>query len=411
MQITREQARSFLIRRQQFRACGSAWIGQEGVAQAIRHLGAVQIDPIKVFERNHHQVLFNRVAGYRPAMLDEELYVKKSSFEYFCNALCVLPMEEYPYFAYKMHLQREKHRPAPEEKQAADRVLRRLKDDGASTAREFASGEKVSGWWDGGEKKTKAEKAALDVLHYTGQVMITAREGLLRRYDLPHRVVPSHLLQREVSEAEYRLYMLEKFLVAYGLSQTSLFRFGWSEAPKGEIKRLLQDLVRADRVVPVHIEGVKRQYYCHTSLLPELTDSRPPQTDGATFIAPLDNLVWDRDRLEDIFGFAYRWEVYVPEAKRKYGYYVLPVLFGDEFVGRVELKAERERGVLKVSGLWLEKDTTTVREAVAAATAATAAYLGLREELDRRADGAGSRVHADDRTHLGDRGFDAKGSF
>lgn len=400
LKVTREQARRFLIGRQGYRAQGMLWAGQEGVAAAILHLGAVQIDPINVFERNHHHALFTRVAGYRPEMLDEELYGKKAAFEYFCNALCVLPMQEYPYFAVKMRLLREQYCPTPEEQQAADRVLRRLADDGAKTSREFASGEKIPGWWDGGEKRTKAEKAALDSLHYTGQVMITAREGQHRRYDLPYRVVPSHLLEQKVTEAEYRQYMLEKFLVAYGLSQTSLFRFGWAEAPKPEIKRLLHELVRVGKVVPVQIEGVKRPYYCHISLVPELSAAMLTQTESTVFVAPLDNLAWDRDRLTDIFGFTYRWEVYVPAAKRQYGYYVLPVLLGEEFVGRIELKAERAQGLLTVSNLWLDKDTSGVREAIAAATAEIAAYLGLREKLDGCANRARAGVYTDNRPHV-----------
>ncbi len=402
MRITREQARWFLIGRQRFRPSSVDWAGQEGVGQALRHLGAIQIDPINVFERNHHYVLFTRVANYRPEMLDHELYVKKTAFEYFCDALCVLPMEDYPYFAYKMRRLQEQYNPAPEVKLVAARVLRRLEDDGAKTAREFMSGEKLHGWWDGVEKKTKAERAALDDLHYTGQVMIAVRQGIERRYDLPHRVVPEHLLAQYVSAAEYRQYMLEKFLVAYGLSQTGLFRFGWNIAPKSEIKQLLQELVRQDKVVKVEVEGVKRQYYCHTSLLPELTRSALGPTNHAVLVAPLDNLLWDRDRITDFFGFTYRWEVYVPEAKRQYGYYVLPTLVGDEFVGRIELKAERKQGTLWVSNLWLEKDTPTIRAAIDSAALEIAEYLGLelRYKLDRRANSTRPRMDAHDGPHL-----------
>lgn len=378
MKITREQACRFLVGRQRYRAQGSPWQGQEGVAQAIDFLGAVQIDPINVYERNHHHVLFTRVHGYRPEMLDAELYVHRSAFESWCNALCVLPMEHYPYLAYKMQLIRARYMPTPEVLAAAHKVMRAISDNGPSASRDFATSTKVHGWWDGAVSKTKAEKAALDYLHYTGQVMIASRDGQHRRYDLPERVVPAPLLAQEVNEADYRRFMLERFLIAYGLSQTSLFRFGWLETPKSNAVRLLKSLVDQGEAISIQIEGVKRQYFCHASLLPELENPQSLSHDTAVFVAPLDNLLWDRDRLEDFFGFHYRWEVYVPAAKRVYGYYVVPVLLGSSLVGRIELKAHRPQGLLEIKNLWLEVDTARVRQAVTAAAADLAGYLGCR---------------------------------
>ena len=109
IKISPEQARAFLIGRQAFRAYGPRFYGQKGVAEVIRYLGAVQIDPINVFERNHHHVLFSRVEGYQPSMWEHELYSEKTAFEYFANALCILPMEDYPYFAYRMRQLRQEY--------------------------------------------------------------------------------------------------------------------------------------------------------------------------------------------------------------------------------------------------------------------------------------------------------------
>lgn len=378
IKITREQASLFLINRQRYRAYGSSFHGQDGVADAVRHLGAVQIDPINVFERNHHHVLYSRVVDYRPEMLDVVLYSRKHFFEYFCNALCVLPMEQYPYFAYRMQQVRNKYNPLPEIRAAADKVLERLKADGAMASKDFDSGERVRGWWDAADGRTKAEKAALDDLHYTGQVMISSREGLHRRYDLPERIVPPHLLEKQVTEAEYRSFMMEKFLLCYGLSQTGLFRFGWFDAPKAEKKQLLGHMIKQGQAFEVRIEGVRRVYYCHQELMAELLRPRLlPSSDRAVFLAPLDNLMWDRDRVLDIFGFDYRWEVYTPEAKRKFGYYVLPILCGLDLVGRIELKAIRDKGLLTVLNMWLDIDTPAVRSAVAETIRDVATYLGL----------------------------------
>ncbi|KAF0196611.1 MAG: hypothetical protein FD169_864 [Bacillota bacterium] len=376
IKISREQARRFLINRQTFRAYGPKFSGQAGVGDAIRHLGAVQIDPINVFERNHHHALFCRVEGYRPEMLEHELYTAKSSFEYFANALCILPMEDYPYFAYSMRQHQQEYTMEPEVAKAAAHILDRLESEGPLGSRHFASVERISGFWDSQNVlSTKVEKKALDILHYVGKVMISGRMGMQRTYDLPERIVPLGLMNRDVSLSDYRDFIFMKFLNAYGLSQSSLFRFGWLDGAK---KKHLSSLIDAGSVTEVEIGGVKRKYYCPSALLPELEATILPEVQQAVFVAPLDNLAWDRDRLLDIFEFDYRWEVYTPEVKRKYGYYVLPILYDNSFVGRIELKALRDKGQLKIMNMWLDKATPDVRDAIRQTIEDIAQYLNLK---------------------------------
>ncbi len=379
--ITRQQARRFLIHRQGYRVYGSQWAGIDGVGSAIGHLGAVQIDPVIAFERNHHHALFCRVSGYRPEMLGTSLYERREGFEYYCNALCVLPMADYPYFRFRMNEVADSLAVRPEVRQAAKRVMARITAEGATSSRQFDSGERVSGWWDADDQAaTKIEKHALDYLHLIGSLMITGREGVQRSYDLPERVVPTSFLERTVTQTQWREFMLDKFLRSYGLSQTGLFRFGWFDAPKAEKKALLAEFIATGRAVEVTIEGVKRQYYCHSTLAEELLrETLAPPVDRAVLVPPLDNLLWDRDAIADIFQFDYRWEVYVPAAKRRYGYYVLPILFGDQMVGRIELKALRDQGQLAVTGLWWETRSVEAEDALRRAIAEVADYLGLNE--------------------------------
>lgn len=376
IKVSREQARRFLINRQAFRTYGPKFRGQAGVGEAIRLLGAVQIDPINVFERNHHHALFCRVEDYRPEMLEHELYTKKSSFEYFANALCILPMEDYPYFAYRMRKYQQEYIMEPEVANTAAHILGRLESEGPLGSRHFASGERISGFWDSQNAlSTKVEKKALDILHYLGKVMISGRMGMQRTYDLPERIVPPELLHKEVSQSDYRDFIFMKFLHAYGLSQSSLFRFGWLDGTK---KKYLASLIDAGSVAEIEIEGVKRKYYCPSALLPVLETTHLQQAKQAVFVAPLDNLAWDRDRLLEIFEFDYRWEVYTPEAKRKYGYYVLPILYGDTFVGRIELKSLRDKGQLNTMNMWLDKATPDVRDAIRQTIEDIAQYLNLK---------------------------------
>jgi len=350
---------------------------QEGVEQCLKHLGAVQIDPINVFERNHHHVLFSRVEGYRPAMLEQLLYSEKRAFEYFANALCVLPMEDYPFFAFRMKDKQAKYKLEPEVVPVAEDVLNRLQAEGALGSRHFDGSVRIRNWWQGKGVAGKAAKRALDDLHYLGLVMITDRSGMERTYDLPERVVPTELRNIEVTAEQYKQHIFRKFLYGYGLSQKSLFRFGWFEGQKQEATLLLKQGLHDGSIIEVEVESVKRRYYCPNELLPELVNPAACLPQQAVFAAPLDNLLWDRDRLLDIFDFDYRWEVYTPEAKRKYGYYVLPVLYGESFVGRIELKAQRDQGVLHILNTWLVVDDLTIRDAVVKTIADIAQYLGL----------------------------------
>ena len=379
--ISTEQAQRFLIRRQNFVAYGSPFAGREGVAHALQQMEAVQIDPLCPFERNHHQALYNRVHGYRTKWLDQLLYQDNRAFEYYCNALCVLPMEDYPYFKCAMQQQQVVLAPRvnTDMQEAMQQVMQHIAQQGATSSQEFDSGKKISGWWDNElAARTKIEKQALDYLHLTGKLLISSRTGNQRSYDLPERLVPPALFEQVIDQAAWQRFAMLKFLRAYGLSQLGLFRFGWHNAPKAERKQLLANLVEQDEVARVSIEGVKRTYYCLAADLPELLQATPlSQSEVAVILGPLDNLLWDRDRLEDFWGFNYRWEVYTPASKRQYGYYVVPVLYGEWFVGRIEMRADKEQGVLRVDNLWLEPGHDAALPALRRAVELEAQYLGL----------------------------------
>ncbi len=406
--VTPEQARAFLIRRQGLVACGGPFAGPEGVLEAIVRLEAVQIDPLCAFERNHHQVLYNRVQGYRPEWLEQLLYVRRAAFEYYCNALCILPMTDLPYFRCSMQQQQQSVASGVDQEmlQAIQQVLEHVRLQGEASSKDFQTGRKIYGWWESSKDKnprtavekqisdagvmvlhqpskgpsTKIEKQALDYLHLCGQVVISGRTGNQRAYDLPERIVPAALLEQSVDEQQARRHLMIKYLRAYGLSHLGQpgWRFGWYKAPKAEKKQLLLELVDQGLVSEVRIDGLKRTYYCPTELVPELVGTAPiPQGEAAVILAPLDNLLWDRDRLDDLFGFNYRWEVYTPAAKRQYGHYVVPLLHGDRLVGRIELRADRVADALRVDNIWFEPNGEGSLPAVRRAVELEAAYLGL----------------------------------
>src|SRR5437588_4375921 len=334
------------------------------VLREIRHLEGVQIDPVSVVERNQHLVLAARLPGYLPEMLGE-LLRRRRVFEYWANAACVLPVEDYPIF--EGTRRRYRARLAPD-LTALRPVVRRIFADidahGPLTARAFVSDHRVRGAWDLGDPKTKATSHALSLLLKTGDILVVKRRGLERYFDLPERAVPAALTRgaRAISAHDADALLLEKYLRAYRLFDAGDPRFGWRAMPAGARDQTLRRLVRAGRVVPLLIDGVGRQYFVRAGDVDDLRRHERPagaqtvreDNPPMRFLAPLDNLLWRRSRLRDLFRFEYTWEVYLPPRKRRYGHYAMPILFGDRLIGRLDPHLDREARRLVIRLLHLE---------------------------------------------------------
>ena len=323
--------------------------GEPGVLEAIRRLEAVQLDPVAVVARNHHLVLRNRVAGYRPQDL-EALYQRKQVFEYMANARCVLPMEDYGLFEPVRAFFRS-HQPgfSPELEEALTYVRERLAAEGPLASRSLESGTRVAGYWDGDVPKTKATSQALEHLWETGEVVVAGRRNDERFFALAVGWIG------EVPGTDSWDPLLRKYLRAYGVTDLGDFRFGWRRWPAAAKKEAVDRLVREGFLEPVRVEGVRRGYVVLKELVPLLEVLEDASVAPEVFILPpLDNVLWRRERLADLFGFEYTWEIYVPAARRRYGPYTMPVLEGDRFIARLDAHVERERGVLQVDRLTFE---------------------------------------------------------
>ncbi len=360
-----------------------------GVLREIRHLECVQIDPVSVVERNQHLVLAARLPGYLPRMLGE-LLRRRRVFEYWANAACVIPVEDYPIF--EGTRRRYRTRLAPD-LTALRPVVRRIFSDiaahGPLAARGFVSDHRVRGAWDLGDPKTKATSHALSLLLKTGDLLVVKREGLERYFDLPERAVPGALLRqaRAISAHDADALMLEKYLRAYRLFDAGDPRFGWQGMSVAVRRHTLQRQVRAGGVVPLLIDGVRRQYFVRAGDVDDLrrgersAGTQPVRGDDPPmrFLAPLDNLLWRRSRLQDLFRFEYTWEVYLPPRKRRYGHYAMPILFGDRLIGRLDPHLDREERRLIIRLLHLEpqvRPTGRLRRALRAALESFARFHG-----------------------------------
>jgi uncharacterized protein len=367
----------------------------EDVLNLVRRLECVQIDPVAAVERNQHLVLAARMPGYRPQTL-VDLLAGGRVFEYWANAACVIPMEDFPVLEgvrrrYAAAVQQEIEQLAP----VCQAVLDRLAADGPLPARAFESADRVHGYWDNKAAKTKATSHALNLLLDAARVMVTRREGSERCFDLPERAVPKELREQagamETAEADELLF--EKYMRAFRVFDPGDFRFGWRRMPAPDRKARLERRIKAGQVVPLQVDGVRRAHYILAADVDRLREQREAPPEGQVrFLPPLDSLLWRRERVSDLFEFDYVWEVYIPEPKRKYGYYAMPILAGDRLVGRLDPRLDRVKGRLIVRLLQLEpgvKLTARLRAGLGNALREFARFHGVGAVTVERTDPAG----------------------
>ncbi len=394
--VSRQTARRFLIRRSGLGRLpgGTArWPSLGDTVAAVRTLEYVQVDPMSVLAKNHDLVLGARVGGYTPEVLDRLLYRERSLVEVVGVERMIVPVEDYPIFAHHFRVIERRNRPKLAELEPVMKgALARIEGEGPLSSLDFTDGSLISGWWDGdGEAKTRAVRQALEWLWHFGRLAISRREGLRRYFDLPERVYGAAAagaagdgevwpaepgaggLRRSTGAAEedeelaaYRAGAAPKYFRAMGLSNPRAWHFGWSRRPVAERLALADTHVAAGVLVPVKIEGVETPYYVPSAEADDLVEagSREPEPE-VLFLPPLDNIVWDRQRLAQLWGFDYTWEAYVPPAKRRYGPYTCPILWGDIFVGRLDARVDRGKperkeaeatpATLVVNGVWWEE--------------------------------------------------------
>ena len=347
--VSKEAAKNFLVDRQFFLQD----VGKDGTLEAIRRLECVQIDPIKVVHRNHHLVLHNRVSDYKPSYLNTLLYKNRAVFEYWCNEKSIIPMEDFRYFYYHMQHSMEFHSPFYERlkarreefKEATRKVVAAIKAHGALCAQDFRD-----------NVGSKTANRVLYLLWDSGIAMIDHVEGNRRYYDLSENILPKNLDDSVPSKDEHDRFMVEKYIRAYGLVDVRDWRFGWLPLKSVQRKAITKKMVKDGMLFPVRIEGIKQVYYILEKHLGDLEAAEGSSIEEKVLlIAPLDNLIWNRRMISEVFGFDYAWEVYKVPEKRKYGYYVLPILYGANFVGRIDPKLDRANKTMIINSVLLEK--------------------------------------------------------
>jgi uncharacterized protein YcaQ len=352
--VTAEAARRFLIARHFLAPPRALDGGPDAVLEVIRRLGSIQFDPIAVAGRNHDVMLHARVAGYEPAWCDA-LYARRQIFEATNKALSFVPAGEFPWFRHVWGRKGPTFHAAAltENADVAERVLARIRADGPLSSRDFEREEGATKDWFG--MPENAVRAVLEAYTVTGVIGLAHRDGNLRYYDLLERLLPADVVARDVPEREQLLHKLLSRYRAHGLLGAGGAGGTFARLAEPAVRRELhRELVEQGALLPVEIEGLRGKRYVIAEEV-GLLEEPPTPTPAVAFIAPFDSLLWDTALLASLFDFEYVWEGFFPAAKRRWGYAVLPILFGDRLVGRIEPRIDRERGRVEVVGIWWEE--------------------------------------------------------
>ncbi len=374
MSVSAATARRFLVLRHLLAPPRSLPGSPESVLEVVRRLGSLQFDPLEVAGRNHDLVLLARVSGYRRQWTDDLLYGQRQLFEAYNKGLSLLPTDELPWYRIAWDRARMRHEGGAFDEHAplVEELLERIRSEGPLSSTDVEPRAAIDWYW----RPTNQVRAILEALAEAGILGLSRREGNRRVYDLAERLFPAALLAERRPEDEQRRHKLLSRFRAHGLlprtGGSSEIWLGTGRATAGPggpgtptRTSTLAELLDAGELAPVAIEGVKGERLMLAGEVPildqaarEVAGGDPPggAERGVAFLAPLDPLVWDRDVLRRLWGFDYIWEVYVPQARRRWGYYVLPILYGDRLVGRVEPRIDRREGVLRVLDLWWEAE-------------------------------------------------------
>ena len=359
MKISRQQARRFILAYQglwpthQFK-------GKKGILEYIRRVGCIQFDPLNIAGHNQELVLQARIPGFRSDMLQELLYQDRKLIDGWDKVMSIYSSEDWPYFARRRNAVREHHHKHPRGKpvlKVLPQVRQIIEEQGPISSLDLKLKKIVDWSW----APTSLGRAALESMYSWGELIIHHKVHTRKVYDFTHRHLPQKLLstpEPNETEEQFQNWFVQRRLGSVGLLWSKAGD-AWLEMPgikSQQRQATLERLQRQRLVSSVQVEDMEHPLYLRSrdqELLHTTIESRKRSAQAA-IIAPLDNLLWDRKFVEELFNFRYRWEVYKPVKKREYGYYVLPVLYGDRFVARFEPGKDKKNKRLIVKNWWWE---------------------------------------------------------
>jgi len=354
--LTNRQARRFLLRRQGLLG-GYRFCGKQGVMDFICQAGCIQFDPVDVCGKNAELVLQSRVKNFTKRMLYELLYMDRELVDYFDKNLAVFPVSDWPYFERFRTQHRQWERSHAEIEAVREQITEAIALKGPVRSADLEMPEKVNWYW----SDTKLSRAALEHMYYTGELAVHHKSGTVKYYDLAKRCIPHEIYTADdpyPDEHDHRKWRVLRRIGAVGLlwNRASDAWLNIGGLSLSERTAVFAELLDEGEITEIAVEGVRERLYILSGdvSLAEQCRRDTSWKKRCEFIAPLDNLIWDRKLVSAIFDFDYKWEIYTPADKRKYGHYVLPVLYGEDFIGRIEASADRKSQTLVVRNIWYE---------------------------------------------------------
>jgi hypothetical protein len=358
VRVTAEAARRFLVARHLLAPARSLEGGPGAVLEVFRKFGSIQFDPLAVAGRNHDLVLHARVADYDRGWCDQ-LYERREVFEAYNKGLSLVPASEFAWF--RASVGRNPPEVLAENAEVAERVLERIRAEGPLSALDFERAQGPTTDWFG--MPTNTVRAVLEAYTATDMLGLARRDGNRRYYDLLERLLPADVLSLNPPLKEQLRHKLLSRYRAHGLLDAigGWDIFGGLGSAKPDPERpdhpgrnaLREELVEVGELVPVEVEGVRSKRFVLRDEV-ELVKAPPAPPPSVAFLPPFDPLVWDRGLLASLFDFEYVWELFLPPAKRRWGWYVLPMIFRDRLVGRIEPRIDRDEARVQVLDVWWE---------------------------------------------------------
>lgn len=382
IELSRDEAKRFMLMKQGLWG-ERRFAGRDGILQFFGQAGCIQFDPLDVCGRNSDLVLQSRVAGYTVDIMSHLLYKERILVDHFDKQLAIIHVNDWPYFARIRRGHHERGRSVAEIEAVIPEIRRQIRERGPLSSKDIGFDEKLYWYWG----STKLARASLESMYFRGDLVVHHKKRAVKFYALAEDYIPADLLLREEplpDELEHIKWRLLRRIKSVGMlwDRASDAWLGITTMDAELRRRAFVELSASGSITPCRVNGIKDLLYCDTADLPLLHAAQADlhTTPRTEFLAPLDNLLWDRRLIRALFDFDYTWEVYVPPGKRKYGYYVLPILHGDGLVGRIDAVCDRKRSLLVVKNIWYEDKLAVscdVKSAVAECVDRFRAFHGL----------------------------------
>jgi len=360
--MSKKELRKFLVMYQGL-SSPKSFNGEEGIKNFINRVGCIQYDPLNMVGRNADLVLQSRIENYNPIMLENLLYDKRELIDGWDKMMAIYSVNDWPYFE-RVRLRRKEeiervlhNRNSIEAINYVDEVNEYIKKNGATLPSKLDIGRVESGVWGHG----KLSSAAMDYMYNVGTLGIKEKKNTQKVYDLIENLLPKELLEMKDhfdDDNDFYKWYFKRRIGSMGIywDRNGGGWLGHFVSDKNLRKKILNELLEDGELILVKVEGLNETFYIRSEDVSMLDNLNANIDKKANFIAPLDNLLWDRKLIKDVFDFEYTWEVYKPVSKRQYGYYVLPVLYGDKLVARFEPEIHRGNEPLIIKNWWWEEN-------------------------------------------------------